>query len=181
MLRKIKKYLIFASRCYTYPIGVILISILKRIHMITNRLHTAGLLVLLLACTAPARINAEGVARQHGYLLTTARGALVIAGFATTLLACSEDAQAVTTQATLSSALTCLRLLLKAPLSDAMKQKIQAEIDYLEMIYTTRSGKVVISGETILRILKTIKDIADGFKAAEFVAVWAGFLAATTK
>jgi hypothetical protein len=152
--------------------------------MIANRLHAIGWLSLLLLCIVPTHVNADVV--QQDYHASVVRKTLVIAGFTAALLACSEDVQAVTAEATLSSAIICLRLLLKAPLSHAMKQKIQAkidclEIDYLEMVNTTRAGKIPTPGGPILRILKVIKDTADAFKAAEWVAVLAGILAATTK
>lgn len=107
--------------------------------MMAYRLRVMGLLSLLLFCIVPTKIHASENASSHGYHFTATQKALIIAGIVTIYLACSEDARFVVTQATLLSSVVCLRLLLKWPFSTTTKQKIQARIDYLEMVYATNA------------------------------------------
>lgn len=144
--------------------------------MVTKRLYTSGLLGLLSLCMAPTRILAnEGLAAKPSAILrlklTPAQTILIITGITATYVACSEKTRTVMTKATLNSIITALRLLLKLPLTIAMKQSIQAKIEHLETIYTTRAGNK-ITGDDIKAMLKEFKEMIDAIKAGKDVYGW---------
>lgn len=140
--------------------------------MIANRIRTIGFLSLFTLCMIPTHVKAGENPNQHGYQLTATQKRIVIASIAVILFVCSEDAQATVTKATIHSALICLRLLQKLPSSDTIKQKIQAKIDYLETVYTTRASNGPKQDPTQvpapLKILKILKEVIDALKAAEW-------------
>jgi hypothetical protein len=132
-----------------------------------NRLHTIGLLSLLTLCMVPSHVSA-GSEKP----ITTKQKILIIATTATGFLLCSENARTLIAKGTLKSVLASLHLLLSLPLSDAMKQVIQAKIEYLETMYTTR-GNIELTGEVLKAMIKEFKEMIDGAKAIETVATWA--------
>ena len=154
--------------------------------MVTKRLYTSGLLGLLSLCMAPTHMIADQVAAP---LATTAvaqligpraKAALALTTAIGLLFMCSEKARSVTTRATLNSILASLRMLAKLPLPAVIKKNLQEKIEHLETIYTTRAGGAYTSDD-LRAAAKDFKEIIDAVKAAEFVAVWAGLLIATTK
>jgi hypothetical protein len=63
----------------------------------------------------------------------------------------------------LRTTIALLQQLLNAPLSDAMKQKIQTKIDYLEIVYSKKKAPKK-SPEFPLETLKTLSEIIKAFE-----------------
>ena len=139
--------------------------------MLTHHLRTTGLLSLLVLYISPAQIHTGENTSSHGYHFTATHKTLLITGIAATLFVCSNDARATLSQSARKSLAAGLRLLQKMTISTALRQKIQAKIDYLEAVDSTRSGSEPIGNtpELILKLLKMIKDVVDALKALEWV------------
>lgn len=115
--------------------------------MLANNLPTIGLLGLLTLCMIPTQMIADASASTPQAVMSkdpefsSAHQTILISlGIVLTYLACSEKVQFVATKAALRGIIASLQQLLKLPFSDAMKQKIQTKIDYLEIVNSKRKA-----------------------------------------
>lgn len=149
-----------------------------------NPLMGTLLFCMLAISIVPTQVSAsEGVSitkNQSGNSgaapkILTKTHIIILLGVATTFLLCSENARTLVAKAYLRSEIATLRLLLKCPLTSAMKQAIETKIDNLEAIYTTRSVNNFTS-ENLKALLKEFKELVDVLKAGKDIAGWVGLI-----
>lgn len=133
-------------------------------------LFSALLLGILMSSMTPTKLQAIDFAS----LITNKRLAIVVP-FTVVLLACSDNARKLTTQAYYKSKIAAFKMLKQLPLSSNTQQKYSEIIDETDAQCTKRSGEN-FSGENLKNLLKDFKEMIDIFKNGKELLIWLDFI-----